>query len=359
MASAAADEVVSPVARLEVLFEELAELTGQRNAIDGRLAQLVAEIDGDGLWGASRVPVGARTGGLEDRDVPGQRADDGHRRPAPRAVPPVCAAGLRAGRFSLDQVGVIAERAAEGSDAHCAQVAAVATVTQLRTAITVAPRPHPDPTPEPRRSITKTETETAEYTSWKITLPKLEAATFEAALRSHRDTLVAQWTRAHADGSDVGAQSPPFPVAVDGFMSLIEASWDTEAARRPHGAHTTVVVYLDVEAQAASLQLRSRGSRRPNADTCSAMRPARSAFHRHGRVIDPPTNSPSPTNKAEHCVPAHWPAHRPHPHRQSHRMPDRPANAPTGGGMTPTNHNHRQRPTNEWTIREFATDPLT
>src|SRR3546814_4163294 len=47
------------VSRLEVLFEEMAELTGQRNAIDGRLVEIVAEIDGRGTadgnssWGAT------------------------------------------------------------------------------------------------------------------------------------------------------------------------------------------------------------------------------------------------------------------------------------------------------------------
>ena len=52
--------VVSPSERLEVLFEKLAELTGQRNAIDGRIVEIVAEIDGDGLWGitgARSVPA--------------------------------------------------------------------------------------------------------------------------------------------------------------------------------------------------------------------------------------------------------------------------------------------------------------
>ena len=38
-------------------------------------------------------------------------------------------------------------------------------------------------------------------------------------------------------------------------MSLIEAGWDLEAARRPHGQHTTVVVHLDVEKRAAALHL--------------------------------------------------------------------------------------------------------
>ena len=36
------DTVISPTERLEVLFEELAELAGQRNAIDGRIVEIVA-----------------------------------------------------------------------------------------------------------------------------------------------------------------------------------------------------------------------------------------------------------------------------------------------------------------------------
>src|ERR1700743_1864536 len=44
---------VSSAARVEVLFEELAELAGQRNAIDGRVVQIVAELDHDGLCGAT------------------------------------------------------------------------------------------------------------------------------------------------------------------------------------------------------------------------------------------------------------------------------------------------------------------
>lgn len=35
---------VRPMGRLEVLFEELAELAGQRNPIDGRIVEIAAEI---------------------------------------------------------------------------------------------------------------------------------------------------------------------------------------------------------------------------------------------------------------------------------------------------------------------------
>ena len=36
-----------------MLFAELSELAGQRNAIDGRIVEIVAEMDRDGLCGAT------------------------------------------------------------------------------------------------------------------------------------------------------------------------------------------------------------------------------------------------------------------------------------------------------------------
>ena len=45
------------------------------------------------------------------------------------------------------------------------------------------------------------------------------------------------------------------PGNLEAFMSLVEAGWDAEATRRPHGQHTTVVVHLDVEKRAAALHL--------------------------------------------------------------------------------------------------------
>lgn len=39
--------------RLDVLFEELAELAGQRNAIDGRIVEIAAEMERDELCGAT------------------------------------------------------------------------------------------------------------------------------------------------------------------------------------------------------------------------------------------------------------------------------------------------------------------
>ncbi|KAA0081393.1 DUF222 domain-containing protein, partial [Mycolicibacterium sp. P9-64] len=94
---------VSPKERLDELFVEIGELTGQRNAIDGRLVEIVAEIDRDGLagmTGARSIPalVAWKTG-VSPKNAE-TIATVAHRLPEfPR-----CAAGMREGRFSLDQV---------------------------------------------------------------------------------------------------------------------------------------------------------------------------------------------------------------------------------------------------------------
>jgi hypothetical protein len=251
--TASADAVVvSPSERLEVLFDELAELTGQRNAIDGRIVEIVAEIDRDQLCGAT----GARSVSALVAWKTGCSPANAHTITtiASRLKEfPRCAQGMREGRLSLDQVGVIAGQAAEGSDAHYAELARVATVNQLRTAVKLEPRPEPDPRPEPQPSITKTSEE--EFTCWRIKLPHLDAAKFDAALASHRDALIAEWKRDHEDRGRASETAPPLPGTVEAFMRLVEAGWDAEVARRPHGHHTTVVVHVDVEQRAAALHL--------------------------------------------------------------------------------------------------------
>ncbi len=47
------DVEASPCERMDAFFDEIGELTGQRNAIDARLVEIAAEIDRDGLWGAT------------------------------------------------------------------------------------------------------------------------------------------------------------------------------------------------------------------------------------------------------------------------------------------------------------------
>jgi hypothetical protein len=274
---------------MDGLLEKVAELTGQRNAIDGQIVEIVAEIVHDGLWGATgarSVPslvawmTGVSPRNAETIAAVAQRIEEF----------PRCAAGMREGRFSLDQVGVIAEKAADGSDAHYAQMAAVATVNQLRTAIKLEPRPDPEPQPEPPpRSISKTGDE--QSTTYKITLPHDEAAIVDAALDSHRDALVTAWKHDHADGSahdgdgDRSSEhAPPMPNTADGFMSLVVAGWDAEVARRPHAQRTTVVVHVDLESRVAALHLGpllSDDDRRYL--TCDAT--CEVWFERDGRVI--------------------------------------------------------------------------
>lgn len=234
-----------------MVFEELAELAGQRNAIDGRIVKLVAELDNDDLCGMT----GARSVAAVVAWKLGTSPSNANAISAVAhrfAEFPRCTQGLLEGRLSLDQVGVIAERAADGSDEHYAQLATAATVSQLRTAIKLEPRPpKPGPQPDPPRSIRKTVGD--ESTTWKITLPHSEAATVDAALQSHLDALIADWKRDHdADSAD---NAPPLPNTTDAFMSLVEAGWDTDVARRPHGQRTTVVVHVDVDKRIGELHL--------------------------------------------------------------------------------------------------------
>jgi hypothetical protein len=273
--------VVSPAERLEVLFEEFAELAGQRNAIDGRIVEIVAELDRDELCGAtgarSVAALVAWKLGVSSANAQTITTVAGRLEEFPR-----CAQNMREGRLSLDQVGVIAARAGAGSDEHYAQLARVATVNQLRTAVKLEPRPEPDSGPQPQPSITKTSSE--EFTCWRITLGHLDAAKFDAALASHRDALITEWKHDRGNGEGASDSAAPLPGTVEAFMRLVEAGWDVEAARRPHGHHTTVVVHVDAQQRVAALHL---GPLLTDAErrylTCDAT--CEVWFHRDGEVI--------------------------------------------------------------------------
>ncbi|WP_157576496.1 DUF222 domain-containing protein, partial [Mycobacterium sp. GA-2829] len=179
-------------AQLEALFDEMSELAGQRNAIDARLVEIAAEIDGDRLWGATGArsvtalvawKVGCSTTNAKAITAIADRIEEF----------PLCVQALREGRLSLDQVGVIADKAGPGSDEHYAELAKCASVNQLRTAIRQEPKPKPTPEPapevdedepepelEPACAITQTSDD--QYTFWRIQLTHAESAKFEAAL---------------------------------------------------------------------------------------------------------------------------------------------------------------------------------
>lgn len=277
--------------RLSVLHAELAELTGQRNAIDAQIVEIAAEIDRDELWAAAGARstagwVAWKTG------VSPARAQTIAAIAARYEELTKCLAGLREGRFSVDQVGAIAEHGLPGCDGHFATMAQCATVTQLRTALKMQPKPTPEPQPEPdpesdedgeaatdpgpQVSITSTSDE--QYTYWRIALPHVENAAFEAALASHRDALITERKASDSDGR------APMPNTAAAFLRLVHASWDAEAAARPHGQRTTVVVHVDVDSRVAGLHL---GPVLPERDrqylTCDAT--CEVWFHREGQVI--------------------------------------------------------------------------
>ena len=79
--------VVSPAERVEVLFDELAELAGQRNGIDGRIVEIVAELDRDELCGATGARSIAALVAWKMGSSIGQRQHDRHRRAPARGVP--------------------------------------------------------------------------------------------------------------------------------------------------------------------------------------------------------------------------------------------------------------------------------
>jgi len=280
-AASPTDVDVAPGERLGVLFEQLSKLTGQRNAIDGRIVDIIAEIDRDELWGT--------TGARSVTALVAWKTGSSHANAA--AIAAVahrlesfsrCAQGMREGRLSLDQVGLIASRAGDGSDEHYAQLAAVATVNQLRTAIKLEPRPDPGPRPDQQPSIAKTSDDAFDF--WRITLPHAESAILEAALQSHRDALVVDWKRDRTAEGAASDQPPPMPSTVDAFMRLVETGWDGEVQRRPHGQRTTVVVHLDVEQKIGALHL---GPLLPDSErrylTCEAT--CEVWFERDGEVI--------------------------------------------------------------------------
>ena len=166
---------------------------------------------------------------------------------------PLCAQGMGEGRLSLDQVGVIAARAGEGSDAHYAQLASVATVNQLRTAVKLEPRPEPEPGPNRSPRSPRPPTNSSPVGGSTLGIWTRRSSTLR--WRPIGDALITEWKHDRANSESGADNAPPLPGSIEAFLRLVEAGWDVEAARRPHGQHTTVVVHVDVEQRAAALHL--------------------------------------------------------------------------------------------------------
>ena len=195
-------------------------MTGQRNAIDGRIVEIVAELDRDGLVGITGARSVRGVGGLEDRVV--VNAPRTPSPPSPLGWSSFRAArqGLREGRLSLDQVGVIAARAGVGSDAHYAATGPGGHGQPAAHRVKLEPRPHPTLiTTEPQRSITKTVDE--QLTCWQITRANVDAAQFDAALQTHQEALIAEWHRDHDTAAGPSLNRPPVPGTGEAFMRLV------------------------------------------------------------------------------------------------------------------------------------------
>ncbi len=200
--------VVRPGDRLEVLFEELAELTGQRNAIDARIVEIVAEIDHDGLCGITGARSVAALVAWKTGSSPTNAntiAAVAHR----LGEFPRCAA-RHAGRSTVAGSGRGHRRPGRRRDlmsiTRSWRAAPRSPSCAPRSNSNRAPNPsRAEPGREPR-SMTKTDGE--ESTTWRITLPHAEAATFDSAVQSHHDALIADWKRDHGIGDADGEAYP-------------------------------------------------------------------------------------------------------------------------------------------------------
>lgn len=249
--------------RFDEIEAELAELCGQRNAIDGRIAELLAAVDDEDLIAGTGLKsvehfatwqLGCSRSRARDLTAIAERLDE----------LPVTTGLLRDGLLSADQVAVIARKAPAGTDEDYAALAQLATVSQLKRALRAErtriqpdePAPAPPPaTPERQVSIWWDDDD-----AWNahLRLPKVDGATADAALRSHFDALVNEWKAAQRARKERGARdetAPPFPTLADAFLRLLEHGWDAEATARPHGHRHTVILHVDVESRAAELHL--------------------------------------------------------------------------------------------------------
>ena len=276
------------LAALESAEAQLAELCGQRNALVARMAAVIARVDAEELWqsaGARSVEhwvawkCGVSHSHAADLVAVARRRDD----------LPECFARLDQGLISEDQLALIARRAPAGADARFAELAPLATVSQLRTALRLTERAQPDPMPEPAPAPVPTPEPDGsaddrapdlppepaapapsvqprvsawfdDEGGWQLRahLPVEDGAYVDQALRAELDGLVQEWKRARKAAADAGEDEiapPPFPTLADALVRLAQRGLDGCAAERPHAARTTVVLHVDVEGKVADLHV--------------------------------------------------------------------------------------------------------
>ncbi|MGY4652038.1 hypothetical protein ACVWWN_005834 [Mycobacterium sp. URHB0021] len=185
-------------------------------------------------------------------------------------------------------------------------------------------------------------------------MPHLEAAKFDAALASHREALVAEWKRDHAAGGDQSGRRPPLPSTGAAFLRwwMPAGTPRRRPARTARGPRwwcmwmcTTRVAQLHLG------PLLSAADRRYlSCDaTCEVW------FERAGvpigagrasRVISRRLRRALEYRDRSCAVPGCAATRGLHAHHLWHwEDRDPPANAPTGGGINPSNPNHHPHPT--------------
>lgn len=250
-------------ARWDEITEELAELCGQQNVITGRITELLAEVEDEGLLGGT----GLRS--LEhfatwQLGVSGGRARVLTAIARRRVEFPVTVGLLDTGLLSEDQAGVIARKAPAGTDEHYAELARTATVAQLRTALRAAPKSAPPsddtdddedqksaPASEPDRQVSAWWLDDDDW-ELRARLDAVDGALVDAALRAHLEALVAEWKREKEAG---GTPARPFPRLRDALVRMAEHSLDAAAHLRPHGHRTTVVLHVNLDRGIGELHL--------------------------------------------------------------------------------------------------------
>ena len=159
-------------------------------------------------------------------------------------------AGIARGWLSLDQVGVIAQRAAEGIRRALCRACRGGVGRQLRAAVRLERDLSPIRCPN-RSGLSQGTTMTHSATGGSAAPRGGRKVRCRPGV--HRDALIAEGKQDHGPG-DSTVQLPPFPDTVDALMRLIEAGWDADAIRRPHGHHHRCGARR-VEKHSASLHL--------------------------------------------------------------------------------------------------------
>jgi hypothetical protein len=241
------------------LEAEIARTCGLLNATTGRLVNLLSRVLDAGSWQVAGIHSPSQWVAWQCGVSPA-RARALVAMARRRAELPATSAAHEAGELCEDQVAVICRHAPVGVDAQVADLARVATVTQLRRILGSYPfatekaskpeqnEPAPATPPEEPRSVSFGQTESG---VWRLSaeLPADEGALVERALGAARDELF------HAkEGDPAPSTLPDRPSSLNGvswadaFVAMAERSLGAGAAQRPHHERHLVLLHVGTEA---------------------------------------------------------------------------------------------------------------